>query len=109
MVTSCNSDAEFLAATSDKNMIYLGWFWNIENSKNTRKWSSEVLEGYFRKRPVKIESNIYYFKTIKVDFFAEWCGPCKAIAPYFTQLAAEYKEITFLKVDIEKCENTAAR
>ena len=50
-----------------------------------------------------------YFKTIKVDFFAEWCGPCKAIAPYFTQLAAEYKEITFLKVDIEKCENTAAR
>ena len=26
MVTSCNSDAEFLAATSDKNMIYLGWF-----------------------------------------------------------------------------------
>ena len=26
MVTSCNSDAEFLAATSDKNKIYLGWF-----------------------------------------------------------------------------------
>ena len=34
MVTSCNSDAEFLAATSDKNMIYLGWFWNKKGKKH---------------------------------------------------------------------------
>ena len=79
--------------------------------KYTRKWSPEVISRLFRtsRRVILENGSKNRVKTIKVDFFAEWCGPCKAIAPYFTQLAAEYKEITFLKVDIEKCENTAAR
>ena len=52
MVTSCNSDAEFLAATSDKNMIYLGWFWDkilTLNQISGRKGHFRVFEGSFGK------------------------------------------------------------
>jgi thioredoxin 1 len=37
-----------------------------------------------------------------VDFFATWCGPCKMTAPIIDQLANEYKDIKFVKVDVDQ-------
>ena len=42
-------------------------------------------------------------KPVIIDFYADWCGPCKKIAPIMVQLAEEYKDqIIIYKVDTDK-------
>ncbi len=36
------------------------------------------------------------------DFYAEWCGPCKMVSPILEELAMEYKEISFYKVNVDE-------
>lgn len=41
-------------------------------------------------------------KVVLVDFWAEWCGPCKMIAPIIEQLASQYKDkVVVAKVDVD--------
>jgi thioredoxin 1 len=39
-------------------------------------------------------------KTVIIDFFADWCGPCKMIGPIIEQLAKENSDIIIGKLDI---------
>lgn len=47
---------------------------------------------------------------VLVDFWAEWCGPCKMIAPTLDQLATEYAgKVTIAKLDVDANQKTSMK
>lgn len=42
---------------------------------------------------------------VVIDFYADWCGPCKKLGPEFSRLSNEYSTITFLKVNSDDAED----
>ena len=47
---------------------------------------------------------------VLVDYWAEWCGPCKMIAPLLDQAASDYQgRVTIAKVDVDNNPDTAAK
>ncbi|CAK5281827.1 unnamed protein product [Mycena citricolor] len=69
--------------------------------------------------PIEIQSVKHWNETLRsanaagmttvVDFHATWCGPCKAIAPRYVQLASENDHVRFLRVDVDAQRAIAAK
>lgn len=58
---------------------------------------------------MKFESLIKSHPLVLVDYYANWCGPCKALAPTLEQLKKEFGgKIKMVKIDTEKNHKLAA-
>ena len=56
----------------------------------------EVTDGTFENEVIKADG------PVLVDFWADWCGPCKMIAPIIEDLAEEYDgKVKFAKLDVD--------
>ena len=47
--------------------------------------------------------------TVLVDFYADWCGPCKMLAPILEEIDEERKDISVKKVNIDECNTLAVK
>ena len=66
--------------------------------------TTEVTDGNFQ---AEVEQ---HKGLVVVDFWAEWCGPCRMIAPVLEQLAAEYSgKLKVAKVDVDANQQTGMR
>ena len=48
-------------------------------------------------------------KKVLVDFYADWCGPCKMLSPILEEISKENKDVTILKVNVDDFGEIAER
>ena len=46
-------------------------------------------------------------KTVLIDFYADWCGPCKAYSPIVEVVAKENEDIKVVKIDVDNAQDIA--
>lgn len=65
---------------------------------------------------MKIINNVKEFEDVLanntkvlVDFYADWCGPCKMLAPVLEDVSKEHEDIAFIKVNVDQVSDLAAK
>lgn len=78
---------------------------NMENNNEEEEKMSilEVTNENFEEEVLNSE------KTVLVDFYADWCGPCKMMAPVVEKIASENADIKVRKINIDNEEELAIK
>ena len=46
-------------------------------------------------------------RTVLVDFYADWCGPCKMLSPIIEEVAKENEDAKFVKINVDEAQELA--
>ncbi|MBS3926286.1 MAG: thioredoxin [Nitrosarchaeum sp.] len=67
----------------------------LNNIKNSQQFEQEVLKSA---------------NPVFVDFWAEWCGPCRMVSPVVEELANDYQgKVKFVKVNVDEANELASK
>jgi len=80
----------------------------VQHNRIARQVHQESKMAYTEVTKDNLESLVQDSDMLIIDFWAEWCGPCKAFGPIFEKVAARYPDITFGKCNTEVEREVAA-
>ena len=68
---------------------------SLTHISNAKDWQAQVVDSS---------------KPVFVDFWAEWCGPCRMVGPVVEELAHDYEgKVNFVKVNVDEANDLAAK
>ncbi|CDI05123.1 MAG: thioredoxin [Candidatus Nitrosotenuis sp.] len=76
-----------------------------QQQENTAQSQVEVVDLDSSNFDHMVSSN----NLVLVDFWAEWCGPCRMMHPVFTRMAKKYRHIKFARVNVDNSQDIAMR
>ena len=83
--------------------------------RGRQRWSSLVADEASDSRLEHVTAATFDERVLKcdkpvlVDFYAEWCGPCKKLGPLLEDFAEEHPEVRVVKVNVDDNRDLAGR
>ncbi|KAJ5716399.1 hypothetical protein N7493_008310 [Penicillium malachiteum] len=88
-----------------KTIIFIAVAWIIYNIYRSRKAAATPMEAHGK--VTNIDNEVIFKALISsgptvIDFYATWCGPCRAVGPQVGKLSEKYDKVRFIQIDVDK-------
>lgn len=98
------------------SLIFINFILQKETQNALSEGGKEILQSEKENNNIQIlkiteenfESEVLQSdKTVLIDFYADWCGPCKVLSPIVEEFASENPDIKVVKVNVDEAQNLA--